>query len=98
MNFTTGVWAVEYAHGFLPISMPFGTIEEIFVCCDLLTVAQTISLYTDLTAQSIGHRLGPFKPVTKPISYLAHKMTKALEPAPEVKEIPKKNIRWFKKG
>jgi hypothetical protein len=96
MNFTNGVWAVEYARGFLPLSMPFGTAEEIIICWDFLTAAQTFSLYTDLTFQSFGRNLGPFKPVTKPISWLAHKITNALEPAPEVKEIPKKNIRWFK--
>jgi hypothetical protein len=97
MNFTNGVWAVEYARGFLPLSMPFGTIEEIIICCDLLTAAQTVSLYTDLTFQSFGHRLGPLGPITKLISYLAHKVTKALEPSPEVKEIPKKNIHWFQR-
>jgi C-8 sterol isomerase len=96
MNFTNGVWAVEYARGFIPLSMPFGIAEEILICVDYLTVAQTISLYTDLMAQSFGHRLGILKPVTKPISYIAHKVTKKLEPAPEVKEIPKKNIHWFK--
>jgi hypothetical protein len=36
------------------------------------------------------------KPVTKPVSWVANKITRALEPAPEVTEIPKKNIRWFK--
>jgi hypothetical protein len=76
--------------------MPFGIAEEILICVDYLTVAQTISLYTDLMAQSFGYRLGILKPVTKPISYIAHKVTKKLEPAPEVKEIPKKNIHWFK--
>jgi hypothetical protein len=88
---------VEYARGFIPLSMPFGIAEEIFVCCDLLTVAQTVSLYTDLTAQAFGHKLGILKPFTKPVSCLAHKVTKALEPTPQVKEIPKKNIRWFQK-
>jgi hypothetical protein len=96
MNFTNGVWAVEYARGFIPASTPFGVAEELLICWDLLTALQTLSLYTDLVSQSIGYRLGPFKFLTKPVSYLAHKVTKALEPAPEVKEIPKKNIRWFK--
>jgi hypothetical protein len=96
MNFTNGVWAVEYARGFLPLSMPFGIAEEIFICWDFLTAAQTVSLYSDLMAQSFGYKLGVFRPVVKPVSWLAHKVTKALEPAPEVKEIPRKNIRWFK--
>ena len=97
MNFTNGVWAVEYARGFLPFSMPFGVAEELLICWDPLTAAQTVSLYTDLTFQSFGHKLGPVKFVTKPVSYLSRKVTNALEPTPEVKEIPKKNIRWFQR-
>jgi hypothetical protein len=95
MNFTNGVWAVEYARGFLPISMPFGTVEEIFICCDPLTAAQTVSIYTDLTAQAWGKKFRVLKPITKPVSFLANKVTRSLIPTPEVKEIPKKNIRWF---
>jgi hypothetical protein len=76
--------------------MPFGIAEEILVCVDYLTVAQTLSLYTDLMAQSFGHQVKIMKPITRPISYLARKVTKKLEPAPEVKEIPKKNIRWLR--
>jgi hypothetical protein len=37
------------------------------------------------------------KPITVPISWLNYKITKALIPAPEVSEIPKKNIRWFQR-
>ena len=97
MNFTDGVWAVEYARGFLPLSMFFGITEEIIICQDFLTATQTVSLYTDLVAQSWGHKLGIFKPVVKPLSFLAHKVTTMLQPSPEVKEIPKKNIRWFQR-
>src|SRR5512133_2495640 len=42
MNFTDGVWAVEYARGFIPMSVPFGIAEEIFVCWDFLTATQTL--------------------------------------------------------
>lgn len=97
MNFTNGVWAVEYARGFLPLSAPFGVAEEIFVCLDFLTATQTLSLYTDLVAQSIGHKSRILKPFTRPVSYLARQITTMLEPAPEVAEIPKENIRWFKR-
>jgi C-8 sterol isomerase len=97
MNWPNGVWAVEYARGFLPLSMPFGVTEELLICWDPLTAAQTFSLYTDLMFQNLGRRLGPFAPVTKPVSWLSYKVTKALEPTPEVKEIPKKNIRWFQR-
>ncbi len=97
MNFTNGVWAVEYARGFIPLSMPFGVVEELFICLDFLTVIQTISLYTDLVCQAFGQKCIVLKPFTIPISFLAHKITKALKPTPEVKKIPKKNIRWFQK-
>ncbi|MGD1118795.1 MAG: hypothetical protein ABR886_04845 [Dehalococcoidales bacterium] len=96
MNFTNGVWAVEYARGFIPISMPFGIAEEIFICFDFMTVTQTLSIYSDLIAQAWGHKCGVLKPVTSPVSWLSRKVSRMLEPAPEVKEIPKKNIRWFK--
>ena len=95
MNFTNGVWAVEYARGFLPASMFFGTIEEVLICCDPLTAAQTVSMYADLTLQAWGNKCKILKPVFKPGSWLAHKLTNALEPTPEVKAIPKRNIRWF---
>ena len=96
MNFTNGVWAVEYARGYIPASMPFGVAEEILICVDYLTVVQTFSLYTDLIMQAWGQKVKILKPVTRPVSWVAHKVTRALEPAPEVTEIPKKNIRWFK--
>jgi hypothetical protein len=76
--------------------MPFGVADELLICVDYLTVAQTFSLYTDLMAQSFGHKIRILKPIMKPISWVSHKITQKLEPAPEVKEIPKKNIRWFK--
>jgi hypothetical protein len=98
MNFTNGVWAVEYARGFIPLSTPFGVTEEIFICWDFLTALQTLSLYTDLVSRSLGQKCFILKPFTKPISFISHKLTKALEPSPEVKEIPKKNIRWFQRN
>ena len=97
MNFTNGVWAVEYARGFIPLSMPFGVSEELFICWDPLTAAQTVSLYTDLTSQAIGRKLVFLKPFTIPISALAHQVTKLLMPSPEVSAIPKKNIHWFQR-
>ncbi len=97
MNFTDGVWAVEYARGFIPASIPFGIAEEIFVCWDLLTAAQTLSLYTDLVAQSVGRAVRPLKPVTDVLSALAHKVTETLRPSPEVSAIPERNIAWFQR-
>jgi C-8 sterol isomerase len=48
MNFTDGVWAVEYARGPLPTSVPFGVADELLSCLDWQTAVQTLSLYTDL--------------------------------------------------
>jgi hypothetical protein len=98
MNFTNGVWAVEYARGFIPLSMPFGVVEELVICLDFLTALQTLSLYTDLVCQALGHKCIILKPFTIPISLIARQITKALIPTPEVKKIPKKNIRWFQKN
>jgi hypothetical protein len=97
MNFTNGVWAVEYARGFLPLSVPFGVAEELLICWDPLTALQTVSLYTDLTSQAIGRKLVFLKPFTIPISWVAHKVTNVLQPSPEVSSIPKKNIHWFQR-
>ena len=35
MDFTDGVWAVECARGFIPMSVPIGIASEIFVCCEI---------------------------------------------------------------
>jgi hypothetical protein len=51
MNFTTGVWAVEYARGPLPLSIPFGLADELVSTLDLATAAQTLSQYASL----VGH-------------------------------------------
>jgi C-8 sterol isomerase len=51
MNFTTGVWAVEYARGPLPLSIPFGLADELVSTLDFATAAQTLSQYTSL----VGH-------------------------------------------
>jgi hypothetical protein len=97
MNFTDGVWATEYARGFIPASVPFGIASEIFVCWDLLTAAQTLTLYTDLMAQSIGQKYPRVKSVTEIVSGLAYMATRALVPAPEVSRIPNSKIRWFQR-
>jgi hypothetical protein len=95
MNFTNGVWAVEYARGFLPLSLPFGLADEILSCLDFLTVIQTLSLYTDLIYQDIARRIRLLKWPALGISAVAHWLTKKLAPPPPVTEIPTKNIRWL---
>jgi hypothetical protein len=51
MNFTDGVWAVEYARGPLPLSVPFGVADELLSTLDFATAAQTLSIYASL----VGH-------------------------------------------
>ena len=51
MNFTDGVWAVEYARGPLPASIPFGVADELLSTLDFATAGQTVAVYADL----IGH-------------------------------------------
>jgi len=48
---TTGVWAVEYARGPLPLSIPFGLADELVSTLDFATAAQTLSIYASL----VGH-------------------------------------------
>ena len=48
MNFTDGVWAVEYARGPLPLSVPFGLADELLSTLDFATAAQTLSIYMSL--------------------------------------------------
>jgi C-8 sterol isomerase len=70
MNFTNGVWAVEYERGPLPLSVPFGLADELFSCLDVQTAAQTLSLYTDLVSRHFGRTLGT-APVIGPAVKLA---------------------------
>src|SRR5215471_16548831 len=48
MNFTNGVFAVEYARGPIPLSIPFGLSDVLISTVDFKTAAQTLTLYTDL--------------------------------------------------
>lgn len=60
MNFTTGVWAVEYARGPLPLSIPFGVADELVSTLDFATAAQTLAQYTALVGRhwSLPHAEG----------------------------------------
>src|SRR5208283_4178739 len=71
MNFTDGVWAVEYARGPLLLSMPFGLADELFSALDLSTAVQTLSMYTSLIGRHWANKanrdyplLVPFKKVS----------------------------------
>ena len=102
MNFTDGVWAVEYMRGPLPTSLPFGLADELLSCIDLPTAAQTVSLYTDLLSQHYGRTLGsapgPVGPLAKRVTGLvggaARKITDWLQPPRTLIEMPKDNPRW----
>jgi len=66
MNFTNGVWAVEYARGVLPLSIPFGVADELVSTLDFATAAQTLSIYATL----IGHHWRQPDPGGSPPSIL----------------------------
>jgi C-8 sterol isomerase len=91
MNFTDGVWAVEYARGPLPTSIPFGLADELLSTLDFKTAAQTLSLYTDLMAQHVGRRFGAARPLTGALSRVARRVTDRLQARPTLPEIPKDN-------
>ncbi len=106
MNFTDGVWAVEYARGVIPLSMPFGLADELLSTLDVKTAAQTLTLYADLVSQAVGRqlgqsalgRLGPLggvaKLLTGAVSGTARRLTWALEAPQTLKQMPPDNPRW----
>jgi C-8 sterol isomerase len=51
MNFTDGVWALEYARGPLPLSVPFGIADELLSTLDFATAGQTLSIYLSLVGR-----------------------------------------------
>lgn len=100
MTFQDGLYAVEYARGAIPLSLPFGLSDLALSCMDLPTVAQTVTLYTDLVAQDLSRRL-----LTAPhpigqlagtaaslLSRVANRATQGLRATPPVKTIPRDNI------
>jgi C-8 sterol isomerase len=95
MNFTDGVWAVEYARGPIPLSLPFGLADVFFSTVDVKTAAQTITLYTDLVAQATGRTLPPpVRMVTGAVAGAARFLTHWLAAPETLPQIPKDNPRW----
>lgn len=103
MNFTDGVWAVEYARGFIPRSLPFGISDEILSTRDFFAVKQTLAYYGALIGRHWAAPynrdyplLVPFKKLLGPIMKASGRRTlKRLVPPPP-KELPRKTP--FKPG
>ncbi len=95
MNFTDGVWAVEYARGVIPLSLPFGLADELMSTLDFVTAAQTVSLYTDLVCQALGQKLPLVRGPASLVAGVARAVTHKLMPPPELGHIPKENNRWL---
>jgi hypothetical protein len=92
MNFTEGVWAVEYARGPLLLSLPFGLADELFSTLDFTAALQTVALYTYLigknwSAPSNRHYpvLLPFRRLLAlPMRFFGKRILRALTPPPPV--------------
>ena len=101
MNFTDGVWAVEYARGAIPLSMPFGLSDELLSVLDLPTAVRTLSLYTSLIGRHWGNRANKDFPFWIPLrrflaifmNWIGPAITKSLTPPPPVEINPPKPVR-----
>jgi len=71
MNFTDGVWAVEYARGPLPLSMPFGLADELLSTLDFATAGQTLGIYMELLAKAWSQPLPTGEASRNPVRKLA---------------------------
>jgi hypothetical protein len=96
MNFTDGVWAVEYARGPIPLSMPFGLADELLSTLDFATAGQTIAVYMDLLAKAWSQPLPNGEASRNPVrkiaatatGLLAPLVTRIFTPAPPDDSIP----------
>jgi hypothetical protein len=71
MNFTNGVWAVEYMRGPLPLSMPFGLADALFSTVDLLTAGQTLAIYASALGRHWRNPNAPGSSLLKPVKRVA---------------------------
>lgn len=102
MNFTNGVWAVEYERGPLPTSLPFGLADELLSTLDFQTATQTVSLYADLVSRHYGRTLGntpvigpAVKLATGLTSTVARWVTNRMQGPPTLHEMPKDNPKGW---
>jgi C-8 sterol isomerase len=70
MNFTDGVWALEYERGPLPLSIPFGLADVMLSTLDPLTAAQTIAVYAALLGRHWQNPDAPGSSLLRPIKRL----------------------------
>lgn len=95
MNFTTGVYAVEYARGVLPLSIPFGLADSMISTLDYATIVQTLSMYAAL----VGHHLErpradglPSSPLRRSVgarmTRIGNRITRWVRPPEPKDEIP----------
>lgn len=90
MNFTDGVWAVEYARGPIYRSIPFGIADEVLSARDFVAVKQTLAIYSTLIGRHWGAKHNhdyplwiPFKKLASiPMSRIGARVTKRLVPPP----------------
>ena len=81
MNFTNGVWAVEYARGSIGLSMPFGLADEILSTLDFSTALQTVALYTSLIGRHWGNPINRDYPLLLGFKRAAALLMKWIGPA-----------------
>jgi C-8 sterol isomerase len=96
MNFTDGVWALEYARGPLPLSIPFGLADGMFSALDFPTVLRTLGIYMTLVGRHWRNPKAPGVAALKPLKYagavipslVGPPLTKWLAPPPYTGKIP----------
>jgi len=98
MNFTDGVWAVEYERGPLPLSLPFGLADELMSCLDFATAGLTVGVYMSLLAHHWRLPLPNGQPSHCPgrkiassvLGLLGPAMTHIFKPRPASSNIPRR--------
>ncbi len=78
MNFTDGVWAVEYARGPLPRSVPFGLADELLSARDFVAAKQTLSIYATLIGRHWSASYNRDYPLLLPFKRLAGAVMKGV--------------------
>jgi C-8 sterol isomerase len=80
MNFTNGVWALEYERGPLPLSIPFGLADVLLSTLDFSTAAQTIGQYMTLLGRHWQNPRAPGSALLRPLKRAAGTASALLGP------------------